>query len=246
MIKVMGTSPDRVPLTDLSEFIYYKQKRIFSDEDYSKSKDLQKAIKSGKIIIIEEAKDSPSGILPQAQEPVVAEKVPAKQEDPVIPKVEVHVNPDKSLFYGEGSKLDMLLDKIDRLESKIETGRSSNLTDSFLQELLVKIKELEQRITTNVNQIPTDEALMATLKSLESKITKNAVDDNILHKIQGMLTGGTPIRKQDSSATMETYIPSISIEDANTHINLNVRTIEKSDNVNSALDALKKMRNPNK
>lgn len=53
MWRVMGSSPERVRITDLSDVIYYRQVKDYSDQDYENSKDLRKAIQKGKVTVVE-------------------------------------------------------------------------------------------------------------------------------------------------------------------------------------------------
>ena len=55
MWRVMGSSPERIRITDLSDVIYYRQVKDYSDQEYESSKDLRKAIQRGTVTIIEHA-----------------------------------------------------------------------------------------------------------------------------------------------------------------------------------------------
>jgi hypothetical protein len=227
MIKVMGASAERIPLKDLNENIYYRQKRIFSDVEFAKSIDLQRAIKSGKIVVLEESKDHKS-------DAPIPEKV---QQVTIIKEVQVKEEPKKE----DTSKLDMLLEKIDKLESRLSGKNEEALPQNFLNEILNKIKDLEQKISLN-SQGAASSSLIETLKSLEDKISSNKIDDSVIEKIKAIVSLGGEVKKDEASIAMETYVPNIRIEDANTHIKLNTRTIDKSDDVSKALEALKKIK----
>jgi hypothetical protein len=60
MIRVLGNSPERVPIKDLDDIIYYKQIKNYTDQEYENSRDLKKAINTGKLTILEQDK-SPRG-----------------------------------------------------------------------------------------------------------------------------------------------------------------------------------------
>jgi hypothetical protein len=60
MVRIIGNSPERVPIKDLDDIIYYRQIKDFTDDEYKNSRDLKKAINSGKVSKIEESK-SPRG-----------------------------------------------------------------------------------------------------------------------------------------------------------------------------------------
>lgn len=54
MIRIIGNSNERVSLKDLSDVIYYKQIKEYTDQEYAASKDLKQAINSGKLVKLEE------------------------------------------------------------------------------------------------------------------------------------------------------------------------------------------------
>jgi hypothetical protein len=136
----------------------------------------------------------------------------------------------------------MLLEKIDKLESRLSGKNEEALSQNFLNEILNKIKDLEHKISLNA-QGATSSSLIETLKSLEDKISSNKIDDSVIEKIKAIVSLGGEVKKDEASIAMETYVPNIRIEDANTHIKLNTRTIDKSDDVSNALEALKKIKN---
>jgi hypothetical protein len=53
MVWVFGNSHERVPLKDLNDVIYFRQKKQFTDQEFESSKDLQKEIQKGRIIKLE-------------------------------------------------------------------------------------------------------------------------------------------------------------------------------------------------
>jgi len=54
MIRVLGNSSERVPIKDLNDCIYYKQQKEYSDTEYASSKDLKKALETGRIVKLEQ------------------------------------------------------------------------------------------------------------------------------------------------------------------------------------------------
>ena len=52
MIRIIGNSPERVRLIDLSDVIYYRQVKEYSDQEFEASRDLQKAISNGRLAIL--------------------------------------------------------------------------------------------------------------------------------------------------------------------------------------------------
>jgi hypothetical protein len=49
----MGNSPERRKIKDLGDVIYYKQKKDYTDQEFSDSLDLQREIQAGKILLLE-------------------------------------------------------------------------------------------------------------------------------------------------------------------------------------------------
>ena len=60
MVRILGNSPERVPIDDLNDIIYYKQLKDYTDQEYESSKDLKRAINRGHLAILEQNK-SPRG-----------------------------------------------------------------------------------------------------------------------------------------------------------------------------------------
>ena len=54
MVRVLGNSVERIPLPDLGDVIYYRQKKQYSDEEYASSRDLKKEIQKGRVILLGE------------------------------------------------------------------------------------------------------------------------------------------------------------------------------------------------
>lgn len=62
MIRILGSSPERVPIKDLDDIIYYKQIKEYTDQEYETSRDLKKAINNGRLAILEHNKSSRGSI----------------------------------------------------------------------------------------------------------------------------------------------------------------------------------------
>jgi hypothetical protein len=54
MIWVFGNSHERVPIKDLNDFIYFRQKKQYTDQEFEKSRDLQREIQQGRIVKLEQ------------------------------------------------------------------------------------------------------------------------------------------------------------------------------------------------
>lgn len=52
MVRVLGSSFERVPLPDLKDVVYYRQNKEYTDHEYETSKDLRKAIEKGKLTLL--------------------------------------------------------------------------------------------------------------------------------------------------------------------------------------------------
>jgi hypothetical protein len=53
MVRVLGNSSERVVIKDLNDVIYYRQKKDYTDQEYSNSKDLQREMGSGRVLKLE-------------------------------------------------------------------------------------------------------------------------------------------------------------------------------------------------
>jgi hypothetical protein len=53
VVRVIGNSIERVILNDISDVIYYRQQKEYTDQEFARSRDLDREIKSGKLIKIE-------------------------------------------------------------------------------------------------------------------------------------------------------------------------------------------------
>ena len=56
MVRVLGNSPERIIIADLGDVIYYKQEKEYTDQQYSSSRDLQRAIRRGNLSVLEKVK----------------------------------------------------------------------------------------------------------------------------------------------------------------------------------------------
>lgn len=52
MVRVLGSSAERVPIPDLKDVVYYRQVKEYTDHEYEASKDLRKAIDKGKLTLL--------------------------------------------------------------------------------------------------------------------------------------------------------------------------------------------------
>ena len=52
MVRIIGNRPERIRLKDLGDTIFYRQVKEFTDQEFNESKDLQKAVKEGGVIVV--------------------------------------------------------------------------------------------------------------------------------------------------------------------------------------------------
>ena len=206
MIKVRCEIPETIPLIELNDFIYYKQEKTFSEQEYSKCLSLQKAIGMGSVIVLERKEEKNSNF-----------KVPT---------------PGSASSAGD-TDISVLFDYLKNLESKIDQLKTSDGSTVLIDQLTQKIDALEKKLQGPVPQ-DNSSGIAETAKKLEE----------ILGKFSG-IANKSDVEKKElvSEIPEEIYVPNIRVEDGNSHINLKIRTIEKSDSINSASEALKKLRN---
>lgn len=221
MITIRGENPETVALPELQDFVYYKQVKTFSEEEYKKSSSLQKAISKGNVLVLKRVDEKFSNFgVPQAVQGVQGN------------------NP---------SDVTPLLELLKNLEAKIDqtSAPSSNV---IIELLIKKIEDLEKKIQTPV--LSDNSALAETVRRLEDRVNQTTSSpsfqklEDILTKLSGITTKLSPEKVTTPDMPEEVYVPNIKVEDGNSHINLKVRTIEKSDDINSAAAALRKMKKP--
>lgn len=224
MITVRGENPETVQLLDINDFIYYKQIKTFSEEDYNKSNSLQRAISKGSVIVLKRVDERFGNF-----------------ESPQATQNKTQAAPENA---SDNSSLMELLKSI---ELKLEQSSSPNNASTDI--LIQKIEALESRLQGVGSS--GNESLLDTIKKLEEKINENNSNSQTFAKLEELmskLSGLAPKSASTVQATPdiveEVYVPNIKVEDGNSHINLKVRTIESSDNINSAFEALRKIKKP--
>lgn len=223
MIKVLGNDTERVKLTDLNDVVYYKQEKIYSDDDYNRSRDLKRNIENGRLTKLSDIKkENTSSDMPISVDPAPIEN---------------------------SSKIDNLLEYVKRLENKLNNISTPPVDNENLNVLIDRIKQLEEKIESSKGLSSIDPETLSIIKGLGEKIGSNSQLSTITSKIEELLSRapGT-IKEEDYTPTRpeDIYVPNITVEDTNAHINLKVRTIEKSDSVNDAAQALKNMKDKSK
>jgi len=233
MIKVIGNSPQKITIPDLQEVVYYKQVKIFSDDEYKGSKDLQRKIQQGLLTIVDESKDQRSSYIP----PTSVRVVTSGQERTEVGKLVDYI---KSLE-----------DKLDRLQQGSPAVETKSVDNDKIDLLLAKIHQLEEKLNSKPqNDAGTNnsdnEGVMQAISKLEEKINSNVEVNALIQKLEKLVTSGgrsgAVEKSSEPTRPEDIYIPNVTVEDGSSHIKLKVRSVEKSDNINDALKALKKMK----
>jgi hypothetical protein len=60
MVRVVGNKAGRITISDLSDVIYYRQVKEYTDQEFENSRDLQRELNKGSIVIVEQRK-TPKG-----------------------------------------------------------------------------------------------------------------------------------------------------------------------------------------
>ena len=228
MYLVIGNTPQRVELKDLGDCIYYKQQKVFSEAQYSRSQDLQNEIRKGSLTILKRTEEKGGSF--------------------ELPSVTFSQSKPDS---ADSSKLDVLLERIQSLESAIKTNSSA--PKEAQQDIVGILTDKIARLESGLSGVSSEQGLSVlsdAIKKLEERIDKGSSNDEIFKKLEDLINRA-PIGISQEKAREETrpedvYVPTVTVEDANTHIKLNVRSIESGDNVSDALKKLKEIKNKNK
>lgn len=54
MVRILGSSSERVVINDLNDVIYYRQLKEYTDQEFQASRDLQRARQDGRITVLEQ------------------------------------------------------------------------------------------------------------------------------------------------------------------------------------------------
>jgi hypothetical protein len=233
MLQVIGNTPQRVELKDLGDYVYYKQQKVFTDAQYNRSQDLQREIQKGSLTILKRTEEKNGSFeLPS----VIPTAVPAAPA------------PTKPDGIDSSSKLDVLLERIQGLESAIHSKSTAQLPADLQSDI---IRELTEKITRLESGDRGFSDLLDSVRRLEERIDKGSAGDEILQKLEGILSRAPTVvssqeRPREETRPEDVYVPSITVEDGNTHIKLNVRSIESGDSVSDSLRKLKELKSKSK
>jgi len=233
MIKVIGNNHERVRLIDLGDVVYYKQVKVYTDEDYSRSKDLQRKIKEGELTIIEQSDRQNISYTPHVE-------IPTKQTSNETPNVSLLLSHIKNLE-----------DKLEELKAKEPVVSVNSVDSSKIDELNAKIKDLEDKIQFK-EKASNEDVLIKAIQALEQKINTNSQANELISRLEGLIgkasVGGVfqEVKESTIFRPEEIYVPNIQVEDGNSHIKLKVRTIEQSSDINDAAAALRNLKSKSK
>lgn len=228
MILVIGNNPRKVIFNDLKDCIYYKQKKVFSDAEYARSADLQAAIKQGSVTILEQKPDRDGRFSVDT--------------------------PSSGDFSGD-RKIDDLLERLKNIEGVLQDVRNIPAVDqkSISEDIVRKISDIEARLDRKSEEKPGNETLSSLIdlvKKLEERLDDKLKQDEFLKRIELLLSRGIQPVSSNKPDVLEIqeekYIPTISVEDAKSHVKLDVRTIETIDDVSESLRKLKELKSKSK
>ena len=219
MILVLGNDPRRVELLDIGDTVYYRQQKSFSEAQYTRSKDLQKAISKGSLTVLS--------------------RTPEKDGNFSVPSAQVVMPPT-----AQDSRIAVLLEKIASLEYTIQQGTVKDSTSQVNPDIDKRINDLEQRLSQAGSSALGAEVLTA-LKRLEEKVGVSDRNSDVFDRLESILSrapGTAEAPKEEPRRVEDVYVPTVMVEDANAHIKLDTRIVEKSDSMDDALKALKQLK----
>lgn len=221
MILVIGNDPNKVEVNDLGDVIYYKQQKIYSNAQYVRSNDLKRAEKAGRITILQRYGDIDGEVdLP------ITSTAPRRQVQ-------------------DTSKLDLVLERMTALESSLRESSGPKTDQDVVDALLGRIGRLEERISS-LSGSGASESLQESLRQLAEKVESSTKDTAILDRLESILDragDGQESGSKEPTRPEDVYVPNVSVEDANTHIKLDVRAVEGStSDLDASLAALKKLK----
>lgn len=228
MYFVIGNSPKKVELKDLNDCVYYKQQKVYSDSQYQSSVDLKCAIERKSLIVLKKSEDSTGSF--DVNTVIVSSDIKAPEPEST-------------------PQIDFLLSKIKDLEERLK-NQPSSIPASHTNDALAIILERLERLEKNPASVDSSAitSIQDALKGIETKIQNNK-SDGLLEKLEGMINrsgGGGVSVQEDNRRVEDIYVPNIRVEDANSHIKLEVRTINTGDNVSDTLKKLKELKSKSK
>jgi hypothetical protein len=222
MFYIIGNSPKKVELKDLNDCVYYKQQKVYTDAQYESSVDLKRAIERKILIVLKKSEDTTGSF--DIQTPIISSEIKSS-ESVSSPEIEV------------------LLDKIKDLEATVKNQSNLSLPSTQNNDALAIILDRLEKLEKNPTSIDLS-VIQDALKSIEVRMQSNK-SDGILEKLEGIISRSgvnSASIQGDSRRVEDVYIPNIRVEDANSHIKLEVRTIDSGDSVSDSLKKLKELK----
>lgn len=221
MILVIGNDPNKVEVTDLGDVVYYKQQKIYSEAQYARSADLKRAEKSGRITVLQKYGDVDGDLILPSSSGVQR----AKPQDT--------------------SKIDLVLEKMAALELSLKSAPTQGTSDQ--DALLERIGKIEERLS-GISGDSCNEGVLEAVRQLAEKVESSTKDTSILDRLESILKGATDSKSSsrlEPTRPEDVYVPNVSVEDGNTHIKLDVRTVEGASDIDDSLKALKDLKSQN-
>lgn len=215
MIKIRGSDPETVDLHDLNDRVYYGQEKIFSESQYSRSHDLKREIQKGRLTLIERREENSADF-----------KIPDSAN---IPKQVEIIREVPAVKENSTESFDLLFKKITDLEDqlKVKEEVKPDTSQDLLNKILLAIKAAPDK-------------QMGDIKNHLEKLSS---------KIEDLSTGVPVVKNKEitedaiNKRMEEIYIPSITVQDSNNNVNLEVRVVSQKDDMGDTLSKLKKLKN---
>jgi hypothetical protein len=147
----MGNSTERVPIKDLGDVIYYKQIKDVTDIELETSKDLNREIKTGRIILLEQNK------APKGSEDTPAHSGAVPNNSLTISNLKAAMREMLPEFKGNGNEVDLkglvplIQDAIRSEMAKLPLHQMSVSDGQIGQESGATFKDLTYVPTVNTN-----------------------------------------------------------------------------------------------
>jgi hypothetical protein len=270
MYIVIGNSPKKILLKDLNDCIYYKQQKAFTDAQYRHSNELKQAIGRGFVVVVRRSEDKSTSFNISSKDAIPEIKdvgVDSSKVDQLLDRIKEleasldkqdkkdrDVIPENKDVGVDSSKVDQLLDRIKELEVSLDKQSKKDKDRDFtlLSAILERLDNLEKKEST-VGISEVKEVLGNIEKKIEDNNKQGNNNDVLIEKLQRIINTSfnstnkefSP-KKVDNTISEERYIPNIRVEDAKSHINLQVREIDSGDNVTDSIRKLKELRSKSK
>jgi hypothetical protein len=253
MIRVLGNSPERIKINDLSDVIYYRQQKEYTDQEYENSRDLKREIDKGRVTLLERRESL------KTQPMVVSEPVQVKQVIPssisqedikkAVSEVLSGLNRPASPAQVDTQDIKkIILDVMEEYKkgNKIDTQEVKNAVSEVIGNMPAapEVKQLDpQEIKKAVAEVLSEHQtennpdLSSILLSMIPMIA-DAVRQEVA-RIQIVSSHAVPQKTSSMFAGSE-FIPTVSIEGMTSNVKGEERIASGGD-VSGSLEALKRL-----